>query len=117
MKTLGIMHMLFVQDMNRAIGFYEKTFGFKLITKSPFWSNLDSGHGLLGLTSFGNKTERRETMLIIEVDDHLQAVDRITQSGGQVLNIAKPYEGAPVYNVIAIDTENNQFTVSEMVAV
>jgi predicted enzyme related to lactoylglutathione lyase len=117
MKTLGVMHVLFVQDMERAIEFYERSFSFKLNTKSPFWSNLDSGHGRLGLTSFGNKTERKETMLIIEVDDHLQAVDRITQSGGQVLNIAKPYEGAPVYNVIAIDTENNQFTVSETVSV
>lgn len=117
MRTLGVMHMLFVQDMDRAIEFYEKAFDFKLISKSPFWSNLDSGHGLLGLTSFGNKTERKETTLIIEVDDHLQAVDRITQNGGQVLNIAKPYEGAPVYNVIAIDTENNQFTVSETVSV
>lgn len=117
MKTLGVMHMLFVQDMDRAIGFYEKAFGFKLKTKSSFWSNLDSGHGLLGLTSFGNKTERKETTLIMEVDDHLQAVDCITQNGGQVLNIAKPYEGAPVYNVIAIDSENNQFTVSETVMV
>jgi predicted enzyme related to lactoylglutathione lyase len=115
MKTLGVMHMLFVQDMDRAIGFYEKAFGFKLNTKSAFWSNLDSGHGRLGLTSYGNKTERKEALLIIEVDDHLQAVDRITQNGGQVLNVAKPYEGAPVYNVIAIDTENNQFTVSETV--
>ena len=110
------MHVLFVQNMDRAIDFYEKTFDFKLDTKSAFWSNMDSGHGRLGLTSFGNKTERKETMFLIEVDDHLQAVDRILQNGGQVLNIAKPYEGAPVYNVIAIDTENNQFTVSETVA-
>jgi predicted enzyme related to lactoylglutathione lyase len=116
MKTLGVMHMLFIQDMDRAIGFYEKAFGFRLHNKSPFWSNLDSGHGFLALTSFGNKTERKETTLIIEVDDHLQAVDRITQNGGQVLNIAKPYEGAPVYNVIAVDTENNQFTVSQTVS-
>ena len=45
----------------------------------------------------------------------LRAVDQIAQNGGQVLNIAKPYKRAPVYNVIAIDTENNQFTVSETV--
>ncbi|MFM9840575.1 MAG: VOC family protein [Cyclobacteriaceae bacterium] len=115
MKTLGVMYVLFVQDMDRAIGFYEKAFDFKLNTKSAFWSNMDSGHGRLGLTSFGNKIEKKETMLIIEVDDHLQAVERIKQYGGQVLNIAKPYEGAPVYNVIAVDTENNQFTVSETV--
>lgn len=117
MKTLGVMHVLFVQDMDRAIRFYETTFGFKLNTKSPFWSNLDSGHGSLGLTSYGNKTEHKETMLIIEVDEHLKAVDQIKRSGGQVLSIAKPYEGAPVFNVIVIDTENNQFTVSETVTV
>ena len=117
MKTLGVMHVLFVQDMDRAIGFYEATFGFKLNTKSPFWSNLDSGNGCLGLTSFGNKTDRKETMLIIEVDEHLKAVDQIKRSGGQVLSIANPYDGAPVFNVIAKATESNQFTVSETVAV
>ncbi len=115
MKTLGVMHVLFVQDMDRAISFYEKAFDFRLNTKSPFWSNLDSGHGRLGLTSFGNKTEKKETMLIIEVDNHMLAVEQIKQNGGSVLNIAKPYEGAPVFNVIALDSENNQFTVSETV--
>ena len=107
MKTLGVMHVLFVQDMDRAIQFYQLAFDFKLNTKSAFWSNLDSGHGRLGLTSFGNKTERKETMLLIEVDDHKQAVERIKQYGGQVLSVAAPYEGAPVFNVIALDTENN----------
>ena len=37
MKTIGIMHMLLVQDMDRAISFYEKTFGFKVLQKSGFW--------------------------------------------------------------------------------
>jgi predicted enzyme related to lactoylglutathione lyase len=115
MKTLGVMHVLFVQDMDRAIEFYKKAFDFKLDSKSAFWSNLDSGCGRLGLTSYGNKTEKKETMLIIEVDDHLKAAERIKECGGQVMTITKPYEGAPVYNVIAIDTENNQFTVSQMV--
>ena len=115
MKTLGVMHVLFVQDMDRAIQFYEMAFDFKLNTKSPFWSNLDSGHGRLGLTSFGNKPDRKETMLIIEVDDHMQAIDRIKQQGGRVTKVAEPYEGAPVFNVIAIDTENNQITISETV--
>ncbi len=116
MKTLGVMHVLFVQDMDRAIEFYQKAFDFKLDSKSTFWSNLDSGCGRLGLTSYGSKMEKKETMLIIEVDDHQQAAERIKECGGHVVNITKPYEGAPVYNVIAIDPENNQFTVSQMVA-
>jgi len=113
MKTLGVMHVLFVQDMERAILFYQKVFGFKLDTTSAFWSNMNSGHGRLGLTTFGGKTERKETLLIIEVDDHKQAIEKIKQQGGQVLSVAEPYEGAPVINVIAIDTENNQITISE----
>jgi len=115
MNVLGVMHVLFVQDMDRAIEFYEKAFGFRLNTKSAFWSNLDSGHGRLGLTSFGDKKELKETMLIIEVSDHLQAAEQVKKYGGQVLNIAAPYEGAPVFNVIAVDTENNRITLSETV--
>jgi predicted enzyme related to lactoylglutathione lyase len=117
METIGVMHMLLVQDMDRAINFYEKTFGFTTIQKSTFWSNLDCGHGKIALCSFGNNTERKETTLIIEVDDYQQAAERIKENGGQVKDIAEPYEGAPVYNVIMIDTENNQLVASQMVHV
>lgn len=107
--------MLLVQDMDRAIDFYVKTFGFTVLQKSSFWTNLDCGHGKIALCSYGNKTERKETTLIIEVDNHLEAAEKIKANGGQVLTIADPYEGAPVYNVVMIDTENNQLVASEMV--
>ena len=115
METLGVMHMLLVQDMDRAINFYEKTFGFKVLQKSAFWSNLDCGHGKIALCTFGNKTELKETTLIIEVDDHKASIDSIKKNGGQVLKVAEPYEGAPVYNVMMVDTENNQVVASQMV--
>lgn len=109
------MHMLLVQDMDRGIIFYEKVFGFTTLQKSAFWSNLDCGHGKVALCSFGNKTELKETMLIIEVNDHKAAAERIKAAGGEVINITEPYDGAPVYNVIFIDTENNRVVASEMV--
>jgi predicted enzyme related to lactoylglutathione lyase len=115
MKIIGTMHMLLVQDMDRAINFYEKTFGFTTLQKSAFWTNLDCGHGKIALCSFGNKTERKETTLIIEVDNYKEAADKIKANGGQVITIAEPYENAPVYNVIMIDTENNQVVASQMV--
>jgi predicted enzyme related to lactoylglutathione lyase len=39
MKIISVMHMLLVQDMDRAISFYEKTFGFIILQKSEFWTN------------------------------------------------------------------------------
>ncbi len=115
MKTLGTMHMLLVQDMDRAIEFYEKTFDLKTLQKSAFWTNLDCGFGKIALCTFGNKTELKETTLIIEVDSRAEVAERIERNGGKVLKITEPYEGAPVYNVIFIDTENNQVVASEMV--
>jgi predicted enzyme related to lactoylglutathione lyase len=35
MRALGMMHMLIVQDMDRAIQFYENTFEFSVLQKSP----------------------------------------------------------------------------------
>lgn len=109
------MHMLLVQDMDRAIRFYEKTFDFRTLQKSAFWSNLDCGNGKIALCTFGNKTELKETVLIVEVDNYKEAIDRINANGGKVIKVAEPYEGAPVYNVIFIDTENNQVVASQMV--
>jgi predicted enzyme related to lactoylglutathione lyase len=117
MKTIGVMHMLLVQDMQRAIAFYEGVFGFVTIQKSDFWSNLDCGGGKIALCTFGNKTELKETTLIVEVDDHLAAVERIRAGGGKIVSIGSPYPGAPVYNVVLIDTENNQLVASQTVAV
>lgn len=113
MKTIGVMHMLLVQDMNRSINFYQKTFGFRVLQKSDFWSNLDCDHGKIALCSFGNKTELKETTLIIEVDDYKDAIENIKNNNGQVLKIGEPYEGAPVYNVVFLDTENNQLVASQ----
>ena len=115
MKVIGVMHMLLIQDMDRAILFCERTFGFITLQKSAFWSNLDSGHGKIALCSFGNKTELKETTLIIEVDDYKEVIDKIAENGGRVVSVAEPYEGAPVYNVVMVDTENNQIVASQMV--
>ncbi len=115
MQTLGVMHMLLVQDMDRAINFYESAFGFRVLQKSGFWSNLDCGYGKIALCTYGNKKELKETSLIIEVDNHKEAVERINDNGGKVVKIGEPYEGAPVYNVVLIDTENNQIVATETV--
>jgi predicted enzyme related to lactoylglutathione lyase len=113
MKTVAVMHMLLVQDMDRAINFYEKTFGFVVLQKSAFWSNLDCGHGKIALCSYGNKMELKETTLIIEVDDYKAVVDKIAETGGTLIKVAEPYDGAPVYNVVMTDTENNQIVASQ----
>src|SRR3984893_16671986 len=117
MKTIGVMHMLLVQDMDRAISFYEKTFCNTTLQRSGFWSNLDCGKGKIALCSYGNKTELKETTLIIEVDSHTEAVKQINENGGKVIKIGEPYDGAPVYNVVFVDTENNQVVASETVTV
>ncbi len=109
------MHMLFVQDMDRAINFYEKAFDLKTLQKSPFWTNLDCGHGIVALCSAGNKTELKETVLILEVDNYTEAIERIKENGGQVIKVADPYPGVPIYNVVFTDTENNQLTASQKV--
>ena len=107
--------MLLVQDMERAINFYQKTFGFTISQKTDFWSNLESGNGTIALCSFGNKTELKETVLIIEVDDYVAATENVKQNLGTVLKISEPYDGVPIYNVEIIDTENNKFVISQRV--
>ena len=109
MKTIAVMHMLLVQDMDRAINFYQKTFGFTISQKSNFWSNLESGNGVISLCSFGNKTELKdETKLIIKVDDYQAAIELVKQNQGTIVKIGELYEGVPIYNVEILDTENNK---------
>ena len=115
METIAVMHMLLVQDMERAINFYQRAFNFKIIQKSPFWTNMDCDHGKIALCTFGSKSELKETSLIIEVDNYKEVVERIKLSGGQVIKIGEPYKEVPIYNVIIIDTENNQIVASERV--
>ena len=115
MITLSVMHMLFVQEMDRAISFYEKTFDFKTLQKSSFWTNLDSGSGKIALCSAGNKIELKETALIIEVDNYKEAIELIKENGGHIIKVGEPYPGVPVYNVVFTDTENNQVVASQVV--
>ena len=76
---------------------------------------MDCNRGKIALCSYGNKTELKETTLIIEVDDHKEAVERIKANHGRVIKIGEPYAGAPVYNVVFVDTENNQVVATETV--
>lgn len=113
MKVLSVIHMLYVQDMKRAINFYVNALGFTCEEESEFWSSLVSENGKIGLTSYGEYNEFKLTNLIIEVDDYDEALKRIKELGGIISEEHQPYEGAPIHNAEIIDTENNGIVISK----
>jgi hypothetical protein len=93
--------------------FIKKLLILKLCKKRHF-GQTRLRYGKVALCSFGNTTELKETTLIIEVDNHKEAVEKIKANGGKIIKIAEPYENVSVYNVIFIDTKNNQLVASKM---
>jgi predicted enzyme related to lactoylglutathione lyase len=102
--------VLYVRDMERAIGFYRDTVGLELDFESEHWTTFRTGACTLAL----HATERREpgrgepdpTFL---VPDAAAEHTRLAGKGVEVTEIREPVAGTQVFD--ATDPEGNRFSI------
>lgn len=104
--------MLMVQDMDRALAFWQQGVGLVLRFGSPYWSELDAAGSTVALHHGG---DGRPTMtgLGVEVDDVHAACAAIRAAGGSVLREPETRPGEPIILAEARDTEGNGFSVAQ----
>ncbi len=85
MKTTKILYMLWVDDMDRAVGFYRDVFGLNVLVQSPNWSELTLGDSTVALHQ-GTNDNSRMTGLSFEVDDIDEACRAIVSGGGSIVH-------------------------------
>lgn len=89
MDVQKIYFMVMVQDMDRAVAFYNSVIGLDVKLHSRNWSELGNDDAVIALHSGGNG-ECRLTGLGFTVADVAAACEEVSASGGRIIN---PPEG------------------------
>ena len=114
MQVEQVVYMLTVQDINRAIAFYQDVIGLNLKSYSPGWSELTLGDSTVALHG-GGTGEFAETGLIFQVAEIDTACQEVVSGGGKLRSGPEDRPGEPIKLAHLSDTEGNGFTFSQYV--
>jgi predicted enzyme related to lactoylglutathione lyase len=113
-KPEKVKFMLLATDMRRAVSFYKKVFGLDEIFVSEFWSELNFGNAIIAFHG-GHDGTLNPTGLSFQFEDVLDAVERIEQSGGLILDLPAQREGEPILLGRYRDPEGNEGFITQYV--
>lgn len=114
MEVHRVMYMVFVEDMDRAVGFYTDVIGFRQRSASPRWSELAFGDFTLALhVHTGNEQQKNYSGLSITVTDVDSACADVAAGGGKVINPPQEsdFEGLKV--ALVADPDGNSMEIGE----
>lgn len=114
MKVESVKYMIMVQDMDRAVQFWTRTFGFKVQFQDVHWSELDTTQGVLALHG-GHDGNTNRTGLSIQVDSLVEAVTAVRDAGGTIVRDPESRPGEPIQLAEVEDTECNRFSLVQYI--
>lgn len=114
MQIEGVIFMLMVQNMDRAVAFYRDVVGLDPRSASPMWTELTRGDATVALHG-GGDGEFHDTGLSFQVGDVDGACREVTQGGGRLLKGPEDRPGEPIRLAHLADTEGNGFTMSQYI--
>jgi predicted enzyme related to lactoylglutathione lyase len=106
--------VLWVQDMERACGFYKIAIGLAERFTSPGWSELAQGDTIVALHGGGDDSAR-ETGLSFQVVDLEAACIHIQAHGGTLIEPPAQRPGEPIKLATVTDTEGNRLMLTQFV--
>ncbi len=111
MKILSVMHILWAEDMDRAVAFWRDCLGLAVGLHTPHWSELTTAGSKIALHG-GGRGEYHASGLGFQVDDVDAACAEVAAMGGTIRTppADRPGEGIRLADVI--DPEGNGFQFS-----
>lgn len=113
MKATKITRVIGVENMRRAVDFYQTALGLTTVRESDQWSDLTCGDGNLSLQAYRPPEPKIvHTMVIFTVDDLDAAIASVEAAGGS-LGQRRDNEHAPVLIAHVLDTEGNVIQLAQ----
>ena len=107
-------HIIYVQDVNRAVQFYHDVLGFHTGLQKADWCEMHHGGSIVGLRG-GQNMISGKTGLAIQVPNIHSACDHIAASGGRIIEAPKRYNDAGIHLGIVADTEGNEIMITQII--
>jgi lactoylglutathione lyase len=109
MKVERAKYVIWAADMPRAVNFYRRRLGARLVRESDVMSELEIAGAVIGIHS-GGDGERTWTGLSFQVADVVEGAREVTAGGGKLLRepMSDSTDEAP-HLAMCADTEGNEF--------
>lgn len=112
MKIEKIKYMIMAKDMKRAVQFYTKTVGMKVLFETDMWTELQWEGSTVALHG-GHDGKPNTTGLSFQVDDIELAVEEAKKAGATILRAPEDREGEPIILADLRDPEGNEIMFTE----
>ncbi len=103
----NLKYTIWAENTERAVQFYSKVFGGKIVKQNPHITELKIADGLISIHS-GGEGNKTWTGLTFQVADVIAGSIEIIGAGGKCPTEPKPENGEPPHLAMCIDTEGNQ---------
>ena len=112
------MFIIYVHDMDRAVGFYADVFGFRLVQHTPGWSMFRIGDATLalhGLFEGSSESPLPHAGLNFQVDNLDEAIEAALAAGAEHIVTRGPTSFVPVRMCEMKDPDGNGFEFRQFV--
>lgn len=112
MKVLKVKYAIWVQDMERALKFYQSLFGGEVTLRTDVWSEISICGAIIGIHSDGDG-ERTWTGMSFQLDDLREGIEKLKQCGGCLTREPVDTEEDPLHLAMCIDLDGNEFMMTQ----
>ena len=111
MHVKKLKHLIWAQDMARAVTFYRTVFDAEVVRRSEVMAELLIAGSTLGIHN-GGEGKRTWTGLSFQVSDLFAACDLLRAAGGSVLRQPEDTPEEPAHLAMCADPEGNEIMLT-----
>ena len=112
MKVEKVKYVIWAQDMDRALSFYESLFGGEITLRTETWSEVVVCGSTIGVHGDG-EGKRTWTGLSFQLDDLREGIEKLQQCGGELTREPVDTEEDPLHLAMCVDPEGNEFMMTQ----
>lgn len=106
-----LKYVIWAADMGRAVDFYSRVFGGRVLKQNDIISEVEICGGVIGIHG-GGEGERTWTGLSFQVADVIAGAAEIVAAGGQLTKEPQEEDGEPPHLAMCVDTEGNEIMLT-----
>ena len=104
-------YIIWAADVSRAVEFYVRTFGARVLKQNDFITELAVSTGVIAIHG-GGEGARTWTGLSFQVADVIAGAAEVVAAGGELVREPQPENGEPPHLAMCVDTEGNEIMLS-----
>lgn len=111
MTVERVKYVIWAADMSRAVSFYSRVLGGKVLKQNEIISEVEICGSVIGIHG-GGEGGRTWTGLSFQVADVIDGAQEVVSAGGSLIREPQPENGEPPHLAMCVDPEGNEFMLT-----